>query len=456
MAVADHISSGLRTLRALSSGGVIGRGEPGYDEARRAWAAAADLNPAAVAQPENETDMAFAVAFARETRLRVNVQATGHNASPLGDMSDTLLVRTDRMNAVEIDFAGRRARVGAGAMWQDVVPRASDLGLAALHGSSPNVGIVGYSLGGGIGYLARRHGLQANSVTAVELVTGEGDLVRADAHNEPDLFWALRGGGGNFGAVTALEFRLYPIATVYAGMMAWPIEQAERVIGRWAEWTSGLTEDVTSMMRMLRVPDIDGVPDFLRGREIALLNAAYAGDEADGIQLLAPMRDLGPQLDMFATMPVGGLAGLHGDPEESVPGETDTTVLESLPAAAVEAFVAAANAAPSLMVSELRHLGGAAGRIEEGAGALGRIAGEYVLFCGGIAPDAAAAAQVRRDAGALVDAMAPYGSGGSYLNFAERRVDTSRAYSPAAYARLQAVRADADPDCLFRANHEIV
>src|SRR4051794_35637824 len=173
MAAIDHIGSGLRTLGALTSGSVVPAGDPRYDEARLAWNLAADQRPAAVAFPETETDVMFAVAFARESGLRVNVQGTGHNATPLGDMSDTLLIRTSRMRGVEIDAAGRRARVRAGAQGQDVVPRASELGLLALHGSSPDVGIVGYSLGGGVGYAARKLGIQANSVIAVELVTAE-------------------------------------------------------------------------------------------------------------------------------------------------------------------------------------------------------------------------------------------------------------------------------------------
>src|SRR3954469_10023079 len=271
MAVVDRLSSGIRTLRALSSGTIVAVGEPGYDEARMAWNLAADQRPAAVAMPWNETDVAFAIGFARDAGLRVNVQGTGHNAMPLGDLGDTLLIRTSHMRGVELDVAGRRARVEAGALWEDVVPRAVEHGLTALHGSSPDVGIAGYSLGGGIGYMARKYGLQANSVTAIELVTADGELLRADATTEPDLFWALRGGGGNFGVVTALEFDLLPIDSVYGGMLLWPADDAERVIGRWAEWTRELPDEITSMARILRVPDMDGVPDILRGREVTLI-----------------------------------------------------------------------------------------------------------------------------------------------------------------------------------------
>jgi FAD/FMN-containing dehydrogenase len=457
MAVVDHIASGLRTLSALTSGSVIPAGDPRYDEARLAWNLAADQRPAAVAFPETEIDVVFAVAFARESGLRVNVQGTGHNATPLGDMSDTLLIRTSRMRGVEIDAGGRRARVQAGAQWQDVVPRASELGLLALHGSSPDVGIVGYSLGGGLGYAARKLGIQANSVTAIELVTAEGDLVRADAQHDADLFWALRGGGGNFGVVTALEFRLYPVESVYAGMMFWPWEDAERVISRWAEWTREAPDEVTSMARILAVPDLPQVPELLRGRNVAIVNAAYLGDEADGARVLAPLRELGPEVDMFGTMPPVGLAGLHGDPEEPMPGMSDTALLDSLPADAVSAFVGAAGpgSGSALMMAELRHLGGAASRTAEGAGALDRIDAGYLLFGAGLAADPAMAAAVKRDAGGLVDAMAPYGRGRNYLNFAEHETDAASFYPAATHTRLRAVKAAVDPGNVFRANHEL-
>src|SRR3954454_1032871 len=219
MATVRESSTELRTLRALSSGSVMAPGEPGYDEARMAWNLAADQRPEAVVLPETDTDVAFAVTYAREAGLRVSVQGPGHTPLPLGDMSGSLLIKTSRMRQVEIDPRGRRARVQAGAIWADVSAPANKHGLAALVGSSPDVGVLGYSLGGGIGYLGRKHGIQTNSVTAVELVTPDGDNARTDAEHDADLFWALRGGGGNFGVVTAIEFKLYPVSSVYGGWL---------------------------------------------------------------------------------------------------------------------------------------------------------------------------------------------------------------------------------------------
>src|SRR3954463_6425958 len=353
MAVIHESSTELRTLKALSSGAVVSPADSGYDEARAAWNLAADQRPAAVAMPENETDISFAVAYAREAGLRVSVQGTGHNPLPLGDMSGSILIRTHRMRQVDIDPTARRARVQAGAIWSDVSGPASAHGLAPLSGSSPDVGVVGYSLGGGVGYPGRKHGIATNSVTAIELVMADGEHVRVDASHDPDLFWALRGGGGNFGVVTALEFSLYPVASVYGGMMLWPWDDGERVISRWAELTRELPDEITSMARLMRIPDIPAAPEMLRGREVTVVTLAYVGDDADGERLVAPLRELAPEVDMVGRMPAIALSTLHGDPDTPMPGMSDTSNLDELPASAVRTFVQGAEASPSLLISEL-------------------------------------------------------------------------------------------------------
>src|SRR3954464_12310036 len=457
MATVRESSTELRTLRALSSGSVIAPDDHGYDEARMAWNLAADQRPAAVVLPESDTDVAFAVAYAREAGLRVSVQGTGHNPMPLGDMSGSLLVKTSRMRQVEIDARGRRARVQAGALWADVAAPANKHGLAALVGSSPDVGVVGYSLGGGIGYLGRKHGIQTNSVTAIELVTADGDHVRVDAAHDPDLFWALRGGGGNFGVVTAMEFRLYPIEQVYGGWLIWPWEHSHDVISRWVEWTRDTPDEITSMARIMQLPPIPDVPEMLRGRQIVVVSAAYLGSEEDGRGLLAPMRGLGPEIDTFATMEPLGLSYLHGDPETPVPVLSDQAIVDDMPQEAIDAFVAQAGAdsGSSLLMAELRHMGGAFGRPGEGHGALSRIDGGYVVFAGGMPIDEQVGAAVERDSRELMEAMRPYGHGRNYSNFAERAVDASSFYPEETYRRLRAVRERVDPDGLMRANHEI-
>ena len=447
----------LRTLRALSTGAVVGAGDPGYDEARHAWNLAADQRPVAVAFPETVSDVAFAVSFAREAGLRVNVQTTGHNALPLGEMGDTLLIRTNRLKRVDIDAAGRRARVEAGAEWSDVTIPASEHGLAALAGSSPNVGVVGYSLGGGIGYIGRKHGIQANSVTAIELVTADGEHRRVSADREPDLFWALRGGGGNFGVVTAIEFNLYPAESLYGGALMWPWEQAEPVLKRWRDWTRTAPDEITSMARLFQFPPIEDVPEMLRGRQMVVITAAYLGDPETGALLISPLTDLGPEIDTFGPMPPSALSYLHMDPEDPLPGLSDSAVLDELPDEAIDVLLekAGPGSGSPLLVTELRHLGGALGREGDGHGALAKIDGEYIAFAVGMPMTAEMGEAIVAHGGELMQALSPYGSGRSYLNFVERRTDTRSAYPEDAYGRLQRIRHEVDPECVFRANHEI-
>ena len=457
MAIMRETNSELRALRALMTGDAVAPGDAGYDEARLAWNLAADQRPDVVAFPENESDVAFAVAYAREAGLRVSVQGTGHNPLPLGDMEGSLLIRTNRMRQVDIDPVARRARVQAGAIWADVAAPANAHGLAALVGSSPDVGVVGYSLGGGIGYLGRKYGIQTNSVTAIELVTPDGEQIRVDGENDEDLFWALRGGGGNFGVVTAMEFTLYPVEQVYGGWLIWPWQHSQAVIERWVEWTRTAPDEVTSMARIMQLPEIPDVPEMLRGRQIVVVSAAYLGSKEEGDRLLQPLRDLGPEIDTFEMMEPLGLSYLHGDPETPVPVLSDQTMVDDMPQEAIDAFLAKAgpDAGTALLMAELRQMGGAFGRDGDGHGALSSIDAGFVVFAGGMPIDAEVGAAVERHSRELMEAMAPYGHGRAYSNFAERVSDAGSFYPEETYRRLRAIRSQIDPDGLMRPNHEI-
>src|SRR5215471_21685961 len=302
-AIAD---SDLDALRAAIAGPVFVPGKAGYGQARQAWNLAVDQRPSLVVVAGSVADVVQAVRYARAHGMRIAPQGTGHGAAPLEPLDGAMLLRTTPMRKVEIDPATRTARAQAGAVWQDVVVPAAEHGLAGLAGSSPNVGVTGYTLGGGLGWLARRHGLAANSVTAAELVTPGGDLVRADAGHEPDLLWAVRGGGG-VGVVTALEMRLYPVGELYAGDLFFPIGRAAEVLHAWREWTATAPDDVTSLVHLLRVPPLPEVPEPLRGRAFAILEAACLGDTGTGAELIQPLRRLGPELDTFAMIPASAL-----------------------------------------------------------------------------------------------------------------------------------------------------
>ena len=445
----------LEDLRGLCGGAVALPSDDGYDSARQAFNLAVDQRPAAVVYPCDADEVAAVVAFARRRGLRVAPQATGHNAGPLGGLEGTILLKTSGMHAVTVDAERRIARAEAGVLWEDVVDAAAPHGLTALHGSSPDVGVVGYSLGGGMGWLARSHGFQANSVTAIELVTADGTLVRTDRENDPELFWALRGGGGNFGIVTAIEFRLFPITEVYAGFMLWDWTHAERVLTAWAAWAKDAPDEVTTAIRIMQLPPLPELPEIIRGRQLVMIDGAVQGDDAEAI--LAPLRALEPELDTFATVPAAALVRLHQDPEEPVPFTSASALIAELTPAAIRAIVMLAGPGSNspLLMAELRQAGGALGRVTPGHGALAKLDAPFILFAGGMAFDAGMEAAVLAHAGHLKAALEPWTAPGHYLNFAEHRVDTSQSFGAFTYRRLQAVKARLDPDGVIHANHTL-
>jgi len=430
-----------------------------FDEARRAWNLAIDQQPAAVVFPESAQDVAATVLFARERGQRIAAQGTGHNAGPLGSLEDTVLLKTERMRGVHIDANARIARVEAGALWLNVVDAAAQHGLAALAGSSPDVGVVGYTLGGGLSFLGRKYGLCANAVRAVELVTADGRLLRADRDNEPDLFWALRGGGGSFGVVTSIELQLLPIEHAYAGVLWYPIERGSEVLHAWRELTHSdlLPDELTTVGRFLRLPPIPEIPEELRGKSFVIIEAYHVGEQAQADELLAPLRALGPINDTIGTVPMPALGRPHMDPDHPVPAFGDGLLVAELPAQAMDAFVEAAgpNAEYPLLTVELRQLGGALSRPHPAHGALSSIEAKYSLFAAGTTPAAEDEARVRAQVQAVHAALAPWTASHMYSNFADTRRDPGSFWTEHAYNRLRRIKAAVDPHDLIRSNHPI-
>jgi hypothetical protein len=456
MATADQLATTVNALKSRLGDRVVGPEDPGWDEARRAWNLAVDQHPAAVARPASAEDVVAAVEVARRHGLRVAPQGTGHGAPPRTSLERSVLVDTSRMNAVEIDPGRRRVRLEAGAQWQHVVPAAAEHGLAALSGTAPDVCSTGYALGGGVGWMVRRYGLACNSIRAAEVVTADGRQVRADTDSEPELFWALRGGGGSFGVVTALELELFPVRELYAGVLFWPQERAAEVLGAWHEWAAGVPDEMTSIGRLLNVPPLEEIPEPVRGRSFVMVEAAWLGDEAGGSEQLAALRELGPEMDTFAMIPPTGLGALHMDPPEPVPGAGDGVLLGDFPAEAIDAMVATAGpGTDSPLVSiEVRHLRGAAERSDPAHGVRDALDASYALFAVGMAMNDAMKQTVVQRLDRLQAALAPWAAG-SLLNFAERQVDPASMFTNEAYRRLCEVKSKYDPDNLIQANHEI-
>ena len=433
-------------------------GQRGWDDARRAWQLTVDQRPAAVVYPESAQDVASAVRLARERRHRVAAQGTGHNAAPMGSLSDTLLLKTERMRRVTIDARGRIARAEAGALSLEVVQAAARHGLATVAGTSPDVGVVGYTIGGGIGVLSRRYGLAASNVHAIELVTADGRLVRADRERGPDLFWALRGGGGSFGVVTAIELELFPLAEAYAGLLWYPLERADEVLHAWRELTQAAPPDELSTLgRFVNFPPIPEVPETVRGASFVIVDVYHAGDRARADELLAPLRALGPVNDTIGTVSMPELSRVHMDAEQPVPAVGDGLMLAELPPEALDAFIdiASAEGGRRLTVIELRHLEGELGRAHSENGALTSIPAKYALIAGGFAPVPELVSALRGEVEAITRALAPWAAPYTYLNFAETRRDPASLWDAQAYRRLREVKSAVDPGDLIRSNHPI-
>jgi FAD/FMN-containing dehydrogenase len=443
-----------QTTDSTGLGVIVRAGDADWDQVRQTFNLLVDQQPVAVALPTSEREVAAVVQWAREHGYQVAAQATGHNAAPLGRLADTVVLNTSRLTGVRIDAANRRVRVGAATKWEAVVPELSELGLAALHGSSPDVGIVGYSLGGGMGWLARRHGLQCNSVTAIELVTSDGDLTQVDAVHEPELFWALRGGGGNFGIVTAIEFEVFPVTEVYAGALFFPYARAGEVLRAWRDLLPSLPDEMTSWATLMHFPDVPFVPEPLRGQSFAIVLGAFLGDESEGRRVLAGLRGLDPVMDTFAMGPPAMLGELAMDPPEPLPYLTAHQSVDGLSDHTIDELIAALAPDRGITVLQLRHGGGELGRARDGAGARATLNGEIVTFAVGVVTDWAAGEFVRSSLDAVESILAPHAVG-AYASFVEAPSDARRFYDGPTWERLGAVKALYDPGDVFRGNHHI-
>jgi FAD/FMN-containing dehydrogenase len=375
---------------------VIEPGDVAWNAARRAFDLAVDQRPALIAVPADEGGVVRAVRHAREHGLRVVAQCAGRDAARLGPLDDALLLRTTRLAGVEIDARAHRARIRAGARWADVSHPASFLGLAPAAGFDRGASVVGTVLGDGMGWLARRHGVAAASVTAVDFVTADGELARAD--DDIDVARALRDGG----VVTALEIALHPADDLYAGALFFSFDRAAEVLHAWREWTEAAAPEITSVGRLMQFGDGPEVAELVRGRSLVVIEAAHLGTEAEGAELLRPLRELRPELDTFTIVPPSALGHLHMAPEEPVARLADDGLVGALPAAAIDDLVAVAGSGSGspLASVELRHASGALETLERG----------FFTHAAGHPTDTASAAAIEAQLALVAAALAPYGA----------------------------------------------
>jgi FAD/FMN-containing dehydrogenase len=427
-----------------------------YDDARRAWNLAVDQYPAVIVVAASASDIVKAVRFAREENLGIAIQSTGHGV--VRPANDGLLIITSRMNNVHIDADAQTAWVDAGVKWGAVLERAQAFGLAPLLGSSPDVGVVGYTLGGGMGWLARKYGMAADSVLVFEMVTADGRLVRASANDNSDLYWALRGGGGgSFGIVTGMEIKLYPVSTVFGGNLIYPANMAKAVMMRYRDWIANAPDELTSSIVLMNFPPIPAVPEFLRGKSAVIVRGCYVGPVEEGEALIQPWLDWqAPLANMWRAMPFAEVATISNDPEDPMPGMATGGWMRVLSDAAIDTLIkygVSVNGSSPLAVTEVRHTGGAVARVDKHANAFGNRDASLVLSLIGATPTPDARERMESHTQAMKDELRTAMTGGAYLNFLDGKEAADRtqdAYLPESYQRLMAVKASYDPENLFR------
>jgi hypothetical protein len=444
----------LEALRGTLSGTVTGSGDPGWDEARRAWNLAVDQRPAAVAEVASAEEVAAAVRFATGHGLGVTAQPIGHGA--IHTLEGVLLLRTGEMRQLDVDVEARTATVGPGTRWGEVAAATGPAGLAGLSGTAPGVSAVAYTLSGGIGWLARAHGIAANSVRSFEVVGPDGILRTVDAGTEPDLFWALRGGGGAFGIVTAMTFDLHPVPEVYGGLIVWPVERAREVLPAWRRWTGTLTDATTSIGLTLNVPPLPTAPPPLRGRSIVGVAFCHLGPADEGDKLAAALRELGdPIVDMLGPVPSDRISGILPGPTEPSPGLGTGALVHDLDDAALDAIAdgAISGAFNPLIGVELRHLGGGVAEPGPGKGAAGHLTEQFLVASHAVAATPELAAAIPAALGQVDAAIEPVASGRLPLTFVDNGESVAKAFDEATTARLAEVKRRYDPDNRFRGNH---
>ncbi|GAB3559322.1 FAD/FMN-containing dehydrogenase [Actinopolyspora lacussalsi] len=447
----------VAALRRHLLGRVITPEGSGYDRSTTGFQLLDPHRPDVVVEAADERDVRTAFEFAAHSGRRLAVQATGHGRGAA--LRGGVLLDTRRMSGVRVDPGERTAWIEAGADWRGVIEAAAPHGLAPLSGSFPGVGAISYTLGGGVGLLARRHGFAADHVHRLDVVTPDGAHRRVTASDEPELFRALRGGGGDFGVVTGMEIGLLPVERIYGGGLFFDLARVPEVLRAWRDWTGTVPEEMTSAVTMLPYPDVPGVPDSLRGRHVAQLQFSYLGAAADGERLVEPLRGLGePLSDTLRELPYSESGTVFDEPEQPHGYRGRNLLLDELGDRELSDLVERTGPeAPVMCVTGIRHLGGALAREPEVPDSVGHRAAGFSLGVLSPLEPGSGEEEVRKPHD---EVLAPFEARalGHSLNFsygslAPERVRT--AFDPATYRRLAELKAYYDPDALLHTNHPI-
>jgi FAD/FMN-containing dehydrogenase len=457
-----HGTSGFAGLRAGFGGAVLEPGHAGYEDARRIWNGAIDRRPACIARCAGVADVLAAVRFARERDLRVAVRGGGHGVGGHAVCDGGLVIDLSAMTGISVDPLARRAAAQGGVLWGELDAATERFGLATVGGIVTHTGVAGLTLGGGLGWLMRKHGATVDNLLSVELVTADGELLTASAAENQELFWGIRGAGANFGVVTALEYRLHPVGrALLAGPVFYALEDAAQVLRGYRDVVAGAPDELTTIVNLRLAPPLPSLPAEAHGKPIVMVGACYAGSPEDGAAVVAPLRELArPIADLLAPKPYLVLQSMF---DALVPHGWHyywkSLELPPLTDAAIDTLVehAAAMTSPRSYCIVFG-LGGALGRVDPQSTAFAQRGAAHNVNINAVwTPEDGDAERHIAWAREYFDAMRPHARSGVYLNFlGDEGPDRVRAaYGPANHDRLVALKRTYDPTNFLRLNHNI-
>jgi FAD/FMN-containing dehydrogenase len=452
----------VQDLRSRVRGTLVQPGDPSYDEVRRIQNGLIDRRPGVIVRCSGTADVVAAVNFARDRNLLLSIRGGGHNVAGNAVNDGGMVIDLSLMRGVRVDPSQRTVRVAGGATWGDVDRETQLFGLAVPGGVVSTTGVGGLTLHGGYGHLRRTHGLSIDNLLSVDLVTADGQVRTASAHEHVDLFWAVRGAGSNFGVVTSFEFRAHPVgAQVQLCAPFYPLEEGRKVLRAWREFTAGAPDEVNSIAIPWSVPDAEGFPPELRRRPVVITAAVYAGPAEEGARVMQPLREIAtPLLDLSGALPFTAIQSAFDPffPKGNL-YYWKSTYVDDLSDACIDAILDAAARRPSHMPDiPIWHLGGAMSRVGEEHTAYGRRDAPYLVTAEANWLDPRENDRYIQWARDLLAALQPFSRGGLYLNFpgfGEEKEAMLRAAYGANYDRLAALKRKHDPDNLFRMNLNI-
>ena len=453
------LEQAITEFRGQFRGAVIEPGDAGYDQARKVYNRMIDRKPRLIAKCTDVADVMAAVQMAKANGLKVSIRGGGHNAAGLGVCDDGLVIDLEPMKFVRVDPSSRTVLVGAGCKWSDVDHATHAFGLAVPSGIISSTGVAGLTLGGGMGHLTRKYGLTIDNLISVDMELADGTFVVASADENQDLFWAVRGGGGNFGIVTSFLFEAHPVGMVCAGPMLWNFEDAADVMKWYREFITQAPEEMNGFVAMMTVPPGPPFPEELHLRKMCGIVWCYQGSMEQANAILQPIRDYRkPAFEFFVPMPFPMLQGMF-DPiyPAGLQWYWKADFFKELSDQAIQKHLEYASRLPTMhSTMHLYPVNGKVNRIRETETAFGHRDAVWSEVIVGVDPDPANAGKITEWARAYYDALHPFGAGGAYLNFMmEEGEDRIRASYGRNYERLAAIKAKYDPENFFRVNQNI-